>query len=297
MLDYIKLEIVGFNVEQLEQNPLLNFESHINEKTGKECKCRHAFYNGLIFSIKETQKKITKKQIIIEGSLHKYYNKGEHNFDDFTFLKIIEAISRLEQEFGFSRFKMLIKEIGIGVNINPSSNSRTIMNGCVNIGNQDFHWLHSSDEGDYKNAILKSITVNIYDKRRYYSEYGYKFKFEIMRFEIRIFDVKQLHLIEIYFISDLLEGIPPIMIKILKAVWSEIHFIELSTDIWKNKENKKCTQNEIDSIVSENILNIFLLDKKPNLASDKIHNEIMKLILEKAEFLCKDAMENTFSLS
>ena len=63
MLDYIKLEIVEFNPEQLEQNPLLNFESHIDKKTGKQCKCKLAFYNGLIFSITEPQNKTAKKEI------------------------------------------------------------------------------------------------------------------------------------------------------------------------------------------------------------------------------------------
>jgi len=297
MLDYIKLEIVESNAGQLELNPLLNFESHINKKTKKQCKCRHASYNGLIFRITEPQKKSAKKEITIEGSLHKFYNNGEHNFDDFTIPKIFEAISRLEQEFGFSRSKMLIKEIGIGVNINPPYNSRTIMNGIISFEESGFNWLHSGEEGSYRSIELESVNINFYDKRRFYSENGYDMKLELMRFELELIDVKQLNDSGIYFISDLLDGILPTMINILKDIWLRIEFYDLTTFSWTDRGNNECSQNEIDTMTRENTMNIFFLYQDPNIESDKIHNQIMKLIIEKAELLCKDEMEYTFSAS
>ena len=297
MIDFIKLEIVESNAEQLEQNPLLNFESHINKKTKKQCKCRHAFYNGLIFRITEPKKKSAKKEIIIEGSLHKYYNNGEHNFDDFTIPKIIEAISRLEQEFGFSRFKMLIKEIGIGVNINPPYNSRTIMNGIISFDGFKFDWLHSNGVGFYRSIESESVNINFYDKRRFYSENGYELTSEIMRFELELIDIEQLNELGICFISDLLDGILPTMINLLKFTWSKIKFFDLTTCRWTDRGNNECSQSEIESIARENTLNLFLLDHDPDMESDKIYNEIIELIIEKAEFLCKDTMEYTFSPS
>ena len=45
---------------------------------------RQAFYKGLEFKIYDITKSTPYNRITIEGSLHKYWNNGAHNFNDFN---------------------------------------------------------------------------------------------------------------------------------------------------------------------------------------------------------------------
>jgi hypothetical protein len=87
LIDFIKIIIKDFQTSTLEAHPLLNFFDNINLSTG-EIKTtnrtgqtitpfKHAFYNGLEFKIYDTG------LITLSGSLHKYWNQGAHNYNDF----------------------------------------------------------------------------------------------------------------------------------------------------------------------------------------------------------------------
>ena len=63
----------------------LEWRISVKEKTGEIKNVRIAEYNGLIFIEKEGR-------TYIKGSLHKYNNKGKHNYDQFTYSNLAFAI-------------------------------------------------------------------------------------------------------------------------------------------------------------------------------------------------------------
>ena len=52
---------------------------------------RQAFYKGLEFKIYDITKLTAYNRITIEGSLHKYWNSGAHNFNDFNISSIMDV--------------------------------------------------------------------------------------------------------------------------------------------------------------------------------------------------------------
>src|SRR5687768_17317910 len=55
--------------------------------------------------------------LLVNGSFHKFYNCGEHNTDQFTFLKLVQSIDSFTDIFGIKAEKCFLHGLEIGVNI------------------------------------------------------------------------------------------------------------------------------------------------------------------------------------
>ncbi|WP_394776757.1 hypothetical protein [Flavobacterium sp.] len=88
MIDFIRILLKDYECLELERNPILDFFDTINLSTGelktinkngnKVTPSKKAFYNGLEFLIYDTG------IVLLSGSLHKYWNNGSHNYNDFN---------------------------------------------------------------------------------------------------------------------------------------------------------------------------------------------------------------------
>ena len=76
MIDFIKINVNNLDANKLEVNSLLDFLLTVNTKTGEVNPYTSAYYRGLEFKIYEPTEKTDYKRVTIEGSLHKYWNKG-----------------------------------------------------------------------------------------------------------------------------------------------------------------------------------------------------------------------------
>jgi hypothetical protein len=103
LIDFIKIIIKELNPAILEANPLLNFFDNINLSTG-EIKTtnrtgqqiipfKYASDNGLEFKIYDTG------LITLSGSLHKYWNQGAHNYNDFDLGSFLGVLRDLKYKF------------------------------------------------------------------------------------------------------------------------------------------------------------------------------------------------------
>lgn len=63
----------------------------------------------------------------IKGSIHKYHNKGKHNYNDFCLSAFIDAISQLCKDFNIEPQTIPISRIEIGVNIDIGINIREFL--------------------------------------------------------------------------------------------------------------------------------------------------------------------------
>ena len=99
MIDFIKIYVQNINADIIENNVLLDFLQLINTKTGEIDSYKSAYYRGLEFKIYEPTEVTKFRRLTIEGSLHKYWNNGAHNFNDFGIVEVENVVKDLETKF------------------------------------------------------------------------------------------------------------------------------------------------------------------------------------------------------
>lgn len=207
MIDFIKIALRGYSPELLERNPLLTFFDSVNIITGvirttnKQGSIiiprKTAFYNSLQFTIYDNG------NITIEGSLHKYWNRGAHNYNDFNLTALDEVLKELKHLFNIKPEQCYLRQLELGVNIRPPIQSHKIIDNCFLHKTTPFEYVKNSDEGKYKQAEHSQFYIKIYDKARHYKKF--EIKGEILRFEIKYRKMEKLNKKGIYTLNDLLE--------------------------------------------------------------------------------------------
>jgi hypothetical protein len=179
VIDFIKILVIGINSEVLKQNPLLNFEFKVNSKTGEITSCYQAEFKGVIFKIYESG------SVYVSGSLHKYWNNGKHNYNDFDINALNEVLNEIKQLFGIVPEQMIILQLELGVNFIPPRPTPQLLRYCFLHSTKSFKEISVPDEGKYIQAIYNEKIIKLYDKARHYRGKGFNVPYpEIMRFEI-----------------------------------------------------------------------------------------------------------------
>jgi hypothetical protein len=131
LIDYIKILLKDLNPSILEANPLLEFFDNINLSTGeiktvnkagqKITPHKNAFYNNLEFKIYDNG------TITISGSLHKYWNDGAHNYNDFNIEAFMNVLNDLKKNFNIKPEQCILKCLELGLNITPPKPTNEIL--------------------------------------------------------------------------------------------------------------------------------------------------------------------------
>lgn len=284
----------------LEINPLLDFYETINLTTGemkttnrngnKVTPSKNASYKGLEFKIYDTG------TITLSGSLHKYWNDGAHNYNDFNNEAVLFILNDLNTKFDIDPSKCILKCLEIGINITPLVPTNEILDNCLLHKTKPFEYQKNSDEGKYKQVQHSQYIIKIYNKALHYKSKGFKIKDEIMRFEIKYTKMQKLNEKGIFSLQDLINyGLQNFKDTVLKE-WQNVLFYDntiqidpLSTkskkalleysnpNYWTgllaNNQTKNFTyhKNQLKKIVSKN--------------SNKIQNLIAETIGKKIDFL------------
>ena len=301
MIDFVKFQIKGIPPEQLEGNILLEYEQRNltnegalierkdkdgNTETDKNNNLLYktpflqAFYKGLEFRIYETG------YITIEGSLHKYWNNGSHNFNDFGINEIDEVVKGLNNKFGIKPINCVLRQLEIGVNINTPIRTKTLLKHCLLHKTSRLKWIFTKDEGNYIQAQHQRQILKIYDKRTHYEKKGFNISKEILRIEVKYRKMIELNAKGIYTLQDLLkyglEKFTPVLLK----KWQEVIFYDYKAIKGTQFEQTYSNPNYWDNLTYEGLkyhranLNK-LLQKHP----DNLKFKIAELIKVKAEFL------------
>ena len=192
----------------LEINPLLDFYETINLTTGemkttnrngnKVTPSKNASYKGLEFKIYDTG------TITLSGSLHKYWNDGAHNYNDFNNEAVLFILNDLNTKFDIDPSKCILKCLEIGINITPLVPTNEILDNCLLHKTKPFEYQKNSDEGKYKQVQHSQYIIKIYNKALHYKSKGFKIKDEIMRFEIKYTKMQKLNEKGIFSLQDLM---------------------------------------------------------------------------------------------
>ncbi|KRB54704.1 hypothetical protein [Flavobacterium sp. Root186] len=230
MIDFIKIVLKDFDRSKLECNSLLNFFDTINLTTGelkavsrngnRVTPSKKAFYNGLEFKIYDSG------TITITGSLHKYWNNGEHNYNDFGNIAVLLVLKELEIKFGIKPHQCVLKCLEIGINITPPIPTNEILDNCFLHKTKPFEYQFNSWRGKYKQVMHSQYIIKIYNKALHYVSKGFKIITEIMRFEIKYTKMEKLNKIGIYTLQDLMDyGLHNFKKELLKE-WQNVLYYD-----------------------------------------------------------------------
>ena len=241
MIDYIKLSSRLNNTQVADLKNRIDFNGSYNESTGeletilpngKKVSYRSiGSEKNILFKIKE------KGYIEVSGSLHKHYNDGKHNYNQFGRKEAEIALKRLIVVSGLELPYFKVDSVEVGVNLMPPIPSDDIINNALMYKRKPFEAKYCSDEGNYRQATLSEYWVKLYNKRLHYEKQGYDIGHEILRFELKINKMRVLAKYGVYTLEDLMNNIENIARDLLPKAWKEV----LLYDPTMNKQTKEKT--------------------------------------------------------
>lgn len=236
MIDYVKFVLKEINPQQLIDNPLLSFFDKVETRTGEIGEYQEAKYKGLFFKIyyaKDSEQWYGR--IILEGSLHKYWNGGSHNFNDFSIMNLFSVLNNLKVDFGIEPKNCYINQIEIGLNLVVPFVVETFLTSCIMHKTTKFKWCKTNKKGHYILAEHQRYIFKLYDKATQYRNQNYHIETEILRIEVKYKNMEDLRSkYNIFSLDDLVNfGIEKIADSIIEK-WKEVIFFE--KEIFKNSK-------------------------------------------------------------
>jgi hypothetical protein len=175
--------------------------------------------------------------IELAGSLHKYYNDGKHNYNQFGRKEAEIALKRLIVVSGLELPYFKVDSVEVGVNLMPPIPSDDIINNALMYKRRPFEAKYCTDEGNYRQATLSEYWVKLYNKRLHYEKQGYDIGYEILRFELKINKMRMLAKYRVFTLEDLMDNVEDIARDLLSKAWKEA----LLYDPTMNKQTKEKT--------------------------------------------------------
>jgi hypothetical protein len=157
------------------------------------------------------------------GSIHKYFNGGVHNHNDFTFTNICDVLNELITDFKINPKTSVLNNVEFGVNVIVPFNVDELLNRLIAYRGQPFN--RDKEKGkSYYQCELSEYILKIYNKGLQYNQPE-----NILRFEIKVIRMRYLRSkgVEIYNLQDLQNhGIYEPLGSLLSSTFNDILFDE-----------------------------------------------------------------------
>jgi hypothetical protein len=221
MVDFIKVSNVGIDPAQFLKNPLLMFTDRIDRATGELIEgAKSAKYRDMRFFI--SSKGVTG----LAGSLHKYYNEGIHNYNDFTLDNLKLTIEDLQSRFSINPATSTLNNIEFGVNLEVPFNPDDFIDHLVTHNYTQFN-IDKDKTMNYAQVSYHQFNIKIYNK-------GLQFGLgrNILRFEVKIVRMAKLAKYDIRTLQDLLipEKLQSVL-ELLLQVFDQITYWDESIEL------------------------------------------------------------------
>lgn len=280
MIDFVKILVTGVSSVELELNPYLDFYDKINLATGqirtinrngkKTTPYKNAFYKGLEFRIYDTG------TITLQGSLHKYWNAGEYNYNDFDYNAFLSVLTDFQRKFNIDSNNCVLKCLEVGININPIIETNEILKYCFLHKTKPFEYQKNSFEGKYKQVVHSQYIIKIYNKALQYNFKGFNISKDILRFEIKYTKMEKLKKFGVKTLKDINKTQLQAFKKELLNEWNNILYFDNTTQIYPLC---KRTQNEALLKYSNPVFWTNLIDNNQNENFKYHKKQMQKLIL------------------
>jgi len=217
MIDGILILRLAVIIDELLKNDLLLFPLPIDKNGGEILdRSRTCEHQGLIFVLKNNNVKL-------KGSLHKYHNKGLHNYNDYFFTDLRQTIYELSENFSINIEKSILNNLEFGVNIQMKYTSAEVFRSIVNYKGTPFNKFTISGAKGIE-CETDNFYIKIYDKGHQYQQPGNLLRFEIKVKKMRFFSDRN---ININTLSSLLNYSEIVKLgHVLKTVFDDILFTD-----------------------------------------------------------------------
>ena len=133
MFDFIKISSKIGNPERYVRESGLPFIEGARTDTGDIVNKWEAQVDGVLIIVYKSG------IILLKGSVHKYWNRGEHNYDDYYFNNFLTSISDLAQLLHLDLWEFKLDTLEVGVNIESPIDVDTFLSHCFMHKNVPFH--------------------------------------------------------------------------------------------------------------------------------------------------------------
>ena len=166
MFDGIKIDCRGVNPLRWIDNDLFKFIGCFEVRTGEILRNPYeANHEGLKIRVIPSTVNESLYHGVINGSLHKHFNRGLHNANDFHLSDVETVINGLCRDFGINQ-ESIIRNLEFGVNIEIPIQAKDFIKKIVSTPKGkvfDFK-VHGKKVGKYFAPTQGQYEVKIYDK-------------------------------------------------------------------------------------------------------------------------------------
>jgi hypothetical protein len=284
LIDFNKAKGKNVYSTSIVDNPLLPFVLKNVSVDGEILKSKKTDSNGKPI-YKEPYKVAEFNNILIgytekgnyrvSGSFHKYWNKGLHNFNDFSEKQFKETLVEFCNKFSINPKECKLENLEVGINFTPPIKTNNILDWCLLHSTKSFESKYDNNYGRFIQCVHSQYIIKTYNKALQYSSKGYKFNEQIMRFEIKFTAMEKLNKLGIYSYYDLLNFDFNIFKTMLLKEWDKILLIDYPLNCseklkfqysnplyWKellNRNSKSAYykhRNKLNEIISHNPSNL-----------------------------------------
>lgn len=301
MIDFVKIAITNpHSIKRIWHNKNLIFHSDMQRLVGDEIRqYSEKKFLGLTFTL-------FPDRLEIKGSLHKYFNNGIHNANDFSPLDCIRVVNELKKTFDLNFEECRIVNLEYGLNIIPFNDVKLLIEQIKYHGRNEFRYisdlqytkLAGSFNSHYKLNEYKSIKVYAKGLQRFNGlAYG---DYNTFRFEVKSKQAKYINRFGIYTLEDLTNPVvyEKLALELLKE-WNEVLILDKNLPESDNRIFKYTFSDFWENSLTEH-RNRFSRNKKNyfKLLSDypkNIHFQIRDLLKNKLEIFMDELKNNANS--
>lgn len=165
MFDYVKMATMQAGLaDELLLNQLLNFTSPVNTSTGEITNpIQSADYKNMKFFIYPSGR------VEIKGSIHKYWNDGKHNYNDFDIASIRSTIKDLQNQFNINPDSARLSNLEVGLNVVLPFAPGMLLKGLIAYNNYPLSNMKIKGKWSGKEVCLQQYRIKIYNKGLQYA--------------------------------------------------------------------------------------------------------------------------------
>jgi hypothetical protein len=238
MFDFVNLEVRNLLLKKWLENPILRENGFgdivVNEDTGEiKDRCK-AEYKGLTFKLITSSKIAGEYVKVMSGSLHKYFNGGEHNYNRFTHDDCVRIINELSATFDIVPADSVLHGLEFGVNLYLPYSPQRVIKSVVVHRNKPYEAINKNRRNGVV-CVRDGYEIKIYDKG-FVSGQPQR---NILRIEYKVLKMRELEPYKIALLSDLCDHtkVNPLLDLLVDAV-NDTVFIPHDTDVTTLSESQ-----------------------------------------------------------
>lgn len=138
-------------------------------------------------------------RVELSGSLHKYWNKGQHNYNDFGRLDLWDVVRELCDWLEIEPQMANIHNLEFGLNLIVKFDPSAFLGGLLTYKATSFCRTAITGKGFYKQAAQTQFIIKAYDKGKQFDRPD-----NILRFEMKVIKIE--YLPQIQTLADLMDS-------------------------------------------------------------------------------------------